>query len=82
MLIPPQRRSRVIWLIIRLAVCRMKKKSLALELRKENAQPGNAFAISDAEMFKTLNVGGTGNATLEEFSGYFGVSIDDFSLKA
>jgi hypothetical protein len=50
-------------------VCRTPRKLFALQ--GGDSQPKKTFSISDAEMFGTINVSGTGNMTLEEFAGYF-----------
>jgi hypothetical protein len=33
--------------------------------------------MSDAEMFRLANTGGTWNMTLEELASYFGAQVDD-----
>jgi hypothetical protein len=60
-------------------VCRTPRKLLA---QGGDSQPENIFSVSDEEMFRTTNVGGTGNMTLEEFAGYFGAPSDDHDLTA
>jgi hypothetical protein len=39
-------------------------------------------SMSDAEMFRLANTGGTGNITLEELASYFGAQVDDPDLAA
>jgi hypothetical protein len=51
-------------------------------LQGGDSQPENTFSVSDAEMFRTINVSGTGNMTLEEFAGYFGAMSDEPDLRA
>ena len=48
------------------------------------SQPAEVETISvtDADMFRAANTGGTGNLTLEEFAVYFGAQVEDPDLAA
>lgn len=41
-----------------------------------------ALKQRDDDMFRTVNVSGTGNMTIEEFADYFEVDADDLDLVA
>jgi hypothetical protein len=63
-------------------VCRKPKEELVLqggEFQPEIAETGS---MSDTEMFRLANTGGTGNMTLEELASYFGAQVDDPDLAA
>jgi hypothetical protein len=60
-------------------VCRTSKKLL---VQGGDSQPENVFSVSDADMFRATNIGGTGNMTIVEFANYFGAQSDDPDLTA
>ncbi|QDS77933.1 hypothetical protein FKW77_001199 [Venturia effusa] len=62
-------------------VCRTPKTLLMDE--EEQVLLGDVdMSAADETMFENVNVGGTGNMTIEEFVRYFGAKVDDAELVA
>jgi hypothetical protein len=62
-------------------VCRTPKELLAQGAEFQPAQV-ETIPVTDADMFRAANTGGTGNLTLEEFAFYFGAQVEDPDLAA
>ncbi|KAI9784679.1 MAG: hypothetical protein M1835_003527 [Candelina submexicana] len=62
-------------------VCRTPKTLLARgpEFQSVEVEPDS---MTDADMFRAANTGGTGNLTFKEFASYFGAQVEDPGLAA
>jgi hypothetical protein len=67
--------------LISFLVCRTPKGLLAQGAEFQPAEV-ETVPVTDADMFRAANAGGTGDLTLEEFASYLGAQVEDPHLAA